>query len=210
MSNNNNSNNNRRNSNRNINRRAPPRPFPFNTQPLANDPIWREYGYNMPNENDFQLAQSYPATPNRGTLEYTVPPSPPRLVRSTGFPRSRSASINSTASNNSTGTTNPAPVLFANQLAAIPENNNESVNMLRENENGEFSNTNEEYSNINSNYNSNNENPKPLRKKVKLTTNGNAHGGKRSAKRSAKRRSAKRRSAKRRSAKRRTHRAPRK
>ena len=91
MSNNNNSNSN------NNRRRGPPRPFPFNTQPMANDPIWREYGYNMPNDNGFQLAQSYPATPNRGTLEYTVPPSPPRLVRSRGFLRNRSASINSTA-----------------------------------------------------------------------------------------------------------------
>ena len=177
-----------------------PRPFPFNTQPLPNDPIWRDYGYAMPNgsNNGFpmsQLAQSYPATPNRGTLEYTIPTSPPRLVRSTGFPRSRSASINSTR------TTNPAPVPFANLLAAIPENNNESVNMLPENENVEFSNTNEEYGNSNNNYNSNNENPKPLRKKVRLTTNGNAHGGKRSAKR---------RSTKRRLVKRRTHRAPRK
>jgi hypothetical protein len=208
MSNNNNSNNNRRNG-------RVPRPFPFNTQPFANDPIWGIYGHSMPNgsNNGFpmsQLAQSYPATPTHGTLEYTVPPSPPRLARSTGFPRSRSASMNSTASNNSTGTTNPAPVPFANLLAAIPENN-ESVNMLAENENGELSITNEEYSNNNSNYNSNNENPKPLRKKVKLTTNGNAHGGKRSAKRSAKRsvkRSA-RRSTKR-STKRHTHRAPRK
>ncbi len=158
-----------------------------------------------------QLAQSYPATPNHGTLEYTVPPSPPRLVRSTGFPRNRSASMNSTVSNNSTGTTNPAPVPFANRLATIPENNNEnneSVNMLPENENGELSNTNEEYSNNNSKYNSNNENPKPPRKKGKLTTNENAHGGKRPVKRTMKHRSTKRRSAKR--SVKRTHRAPRK
>ena len=148
MSNNNNSNSN------NNRRRGPPRPFPFNTQPMANDPIWREYGYNMPNDNGFQLAQSYPATPNRGTLEYTVPPSPPRLVRSRGFLRNRSASINSTA------TTNPEPVPLANILAAIPENNNESVNMLPENENAvEPSNTSNS-----SNNNSENENPRPPKK----------------------------------------------
>jgi hypothetical protein len=149
MSNNNNSNSN------NNRRRGPPRPFPFNTQPMANDPIWREYGYSMPNENEFQLAQSYPATPNRGTLEYTVPPSPPRLVRSRGFLRNRSESINSTA------TTNPEPVPLANILAAIPESNNESVNMLPENENAaEASNT----SNNSNTNNSENENPRPLKK----------------------------------------------
>jgi hypothetical protein len=191
------SNNNNTNNSNNNRRRAPPRPFPFNTQPLANDPIWREYGYNMPNENDFQLAQSYPATPNHGTLEYTVPPTPPRLERSRGFPRSRSASMNSTASNNSTATTNPEPVPFANRLAIIPENNNESVNMPGENENVEVSNTNEEYSNNNSNYNSNNENPRPP-KKGRFAP---GVGGKRSTKRSVKRRTRRTR---------RTHRAPRK
>lgn len=144
---------------------------------MANDPIWREYGHNMPNENDFQLAQSYPATPNRGTLEYTVPPSPPPLERSRGFLRNRSASINSTA------TTNPEPVPLANILAAIPENNNVSVNMLPENESDSqnffLSSTNEENNNEN-------ENPKP-RKRVRITGNNTSRGGKRKTRRRAQR-----------------------
>lgn len=168
MSNNNNNNNNRR--------RTTPRPFPFNTQPLANDPIWREYGYSMPNNNNFQLAQSYPATPVREeTQEYEIPQSPPQLLRRNPFLRNRSASINSTA------TTNPEPISFADRLESIPENNNQSVNMLPENESG-FQNsfslsTNEE------NY-SENENPKP-RKRVRITGNNTSRGGKRKTRRRA-------------------------